>query len=101
MTQIKTCTVKILNKSYGIKCPEGEEVNLLQAAKKINEQLQHNKNKFRLLDDFQILLLSALDISRELVICKNEQEHQRNQVTQFISSLETKIKAVVGETESN
>lgn len=101
MTQIKKCTVKILNKSYEIKCPEGEEPNLLLAAKKLNDQIASNKSKFRLLDDFQMLLLAALDISYDLVICKTEQEQQRNQVTQFISTLENKInRVVVGEMEA-
>ncbi|HAU0514905.1 TPA: cell division protein ZapA, partial [Legionella pneumophila] len=47
--------------------------------------------------------LAALDIGHELIVCKNEQEQQRLQVTQFISSLENKInKAVVGsEMDSN
>lgn len=101
MTNIKSCKIKILNKSYEIKCPEGEEANLLLAAEQINEKLQINKNKSRQLDNFQNLLLASLDISRELIICKNEQEHQRQQVTQFITSLENRInKVVVGEADS-
>lgn len=96
MTHIKPCTIKLLNKSYEIKCPEAEETNLLLAAAKINEQMTTNKNKFRHLDNFQALLLAALDISHELIICKNEQEQQRQQVTQFITSLESKINRAVG-----
>lgn len=103
MTNMKLCKIKLLNKTYEIKCPDGEEVNLVLAAEKLHEKMQNNKNKFKQLDNFQILLLAALDISRELIICKNEQEQQRLQVTQFISSLENKInKTVVGsETEKN
>lgn len=96
MTSNAACKVKLLNKVYEIKCPEGEEANLLLAAKKLNDVITLNKGKFKQLDNFQTLLLAALDISHELVICKNEQEHQRHQVTQFISSLETKINNVVG-----
>lgn len=96
MTAIKTCKVNLMNKTYELKCPENEEANLLLATKKLNDKITNNKNKFKLLDNFQILLLSALDISHELVICKNEQEQQRHQVTQFISALENKINKVVG-----
>ncbi len=60
MTQLKNCTIKLLNKSYDIKCPEGEEANLVLAAAKLNKQLQQNKNKFRTLDNYQILLLACL-----------------------------------------
>jgi len=96
MTVTKSCKVKLLNKSYEIKCPEGEEANLLLAAKKISDQMAHNKTKFNHLDNYQTLLLAALDVSHELIISKQEQEQQRHQVTQFISSLENKIHKVVG-----
>ncbi|AMP88237.1 cell division protein ZapA [Legionella pneumophila] len=103
MTNIKLCKIKLLNKIYEIKCPDGEEVSLILAAEKLNEKMQNNKNKFKHLDNFHILLLAALDIGHELILCKNEQEQQRLQVTKFISSLENKInKAVVGsEMDSN
>lgn len=101
MTNIKSCKVKLLNKSYEIKCPEGEEVNLLLAAEKLNDQMLINKGKFKKLDEFHTLLLAALDIGHELIICKNEQESQRLKVTQFITSLENKInKAVGGEVDN-
>lgn len=96
MTNIKSCKVKLLNKSYEIKCPEGEEINLLLAAEALNEKMLLNKTKFKKLDDFHTLLLAALDIGHELIICKNEQEHQRLQVTQFITTLENKINKTVG-----
>ena len=100
MNNIKSCTIKLLNKSYEIKCPEGEESNLLLAAQKLSEQMGVNKAKFKKLDNYQTLLLAALDISHELIISQNDQENQRLQVTQFITSLESKInKAVVGEAD--
>lgn len=98
MTHAKHCKVKILNKFYEIKCPEGEEMNLLLAADKLNNHIQQNKSKNKKYDDFHHLLLAALDIGRELIICKKEQEFHRQQVTQFITSMESKInKTVVGE----
>ncbi|WP_058534342.1 cell division protein ZapA [Legionella saoudiensis] len=100
MTQTKSCSIKLLNKSYEIKCPEGEEANLVLAAQKLNNQIMLNKKKAKQLDDFHTLLLAALDISHELVVCKSEQAQQHHQVTQFITSLEHKInKMVNGEIE--
>lgn len=84
-----------MNKYYEIKCPDSEIENLQQAAEKLNEQLMHNKKKFKQLDDFQTLLLAALHVSHELITCQRQQEQQRQQVTQFISSLENKIHQVV------
>jgi cell division protein ZapA len=96
MTPVKTCTIKLLNKAYELKCPDGEEANLMLAANKLNEQMLKNKSKFKKLDNQQLLLLAALDISHELVLCQKEQEQQRHQVTQFITSLENKINKTVG-----
>ena len=91
MTQIKSCSIKILNKNYEIKCPEGEEYNLLLAEEKLNQHIAINKAKNKQMDDFHSLLLAALDISHELVLCKNKQASQQHQVTQLISFLENKI----------
>ena len=85
----------MLNKTYEIKCPNEETHNLNLAAQKLNDQLVANKKKFHSLDAYQVLLLSALNISHELVASLKQQEQQRNQVTEFISSLETKINQVV------
>jgi cell division protein ZapA len=91
----KSCSIKLLNKTYEIKCPDAEIDNLQQAAEKLNEQLLQNKKKFKQLDEFHALLLAALNVSHELIKCQNQQEHQREQVTKFINSLENKIHQVV------
>jgi cell division protein ZapA len=96
MAQLKTFSVNILNKTYEIKGPESEEAHLFTAAQKLNDHLLANKIQFKKLDDYQALLLAALKISHELILCKNDQEHQRFKVTQFITSLESKINKTVG-----
>lgn len=95
MTHMKTCTIKLLNSTYEIKCPEGEEANLHLAAQKLNNQILINKKKSKQLDNLHTLLLAALDISHELIICKSKQAYQQHQVTQFITSLENKINKMV------
>lgn len=102
MTQKTTCTIKLFNQPFEVKCPEGEEANLLLAAQKLNNQIMTNKKKAAQLDNFRALLLAALDISHELVLCKTQQAQQHHQVTQFITSLENKInKMVNGELENS
>ncbi|CEK09180.1 cell division protein ZapA [Legionella hackeliae] len=95
MTISKSCSIKLMNKYYEVKCPDTEVENLQQAADKLNEHLLNNKKKFKQLDEFQTLLLAALNVSHELITCQRQQEQQRLQVTQFISSLENKIHQVV------
>ncbi len=95
MTTSKTCSIKLLNKTYEVKCPDNEQLNLEHAAEKLNERLIESKKKFRQLDEFQALLLAALNISHELISCQKQQEQQRLQVTKFINSLENKIHQAV------
>jgi cell division protein ZapA len=100
MNQKTSCTIKLFNQSYEVKCPEGEEANLILAAQELNNQIMTNKKKAAQLDNFHVLLLSALDISHKYVVCKTQQAQQHHQVTQFINSLENKInKMVNGELE--
>lgn len=95
MNSKTSCSIKLLNKTYDIKCPEGEESNLQLAAKKLNHHLLENKRKFKQIDDFQNFLLAALHTSHELVLCQKSQEEQRLQVSLLINSLENKINQVV------
>ena len=91
MTNVTSCSIRLLNKSYEIKCPEHEIENLQQAALKLNAQILEKKQKFKQLEDFDALLLAALHISHELISCQKQQEQRRLQLSQFISSLENKI----------
>lgn len=94
MTKQKFQTVRLLNRSFDIKCPENEQENLHLAAQKLNDLFIRKKKEFNRLDDFQALFLAALHISHELVSCQSQQNEHRQQLTQFINNLENKISQV-------
>lgn len=91
-----TCSIKLFNKCYEIKCPQGEEDKLQLAAKKLQDHLLQVKRKHKQLDEHQCLVLASITLSHELISCQTEQEQQKKQMTQFINSLETKINKMVG-----
>jgi cell division protein ZapA len=91
MTTTQFCTIRVLNKSYQIKCPDEEMDNLNLAAQKLNDYLNQNKDSTKRLDDYQALLMAALHVSHELVTCLNQQSQQRNQLAQFINTLENAV----------
>ncbi|KTC64779.1 Cell division protein ZapA (plasmid) [Legionella adelaidensis] len=91
MAKTKTCTIRLCNKTYELKCNEDEVDMLHMAAQRLNEHLIKKKSAYKSLDEYQILLLSALQISHELIQCQNQQEKKRKQLTEFIASLEHKI----------
>lgn len=95
MTSSTPCPIKLMDKTYTIKCPDQEAERLQLAAEKLNEHMVLNKQKFNNLDEFQNLLLAALHVSHELVSCQMQQAHQLDKVTQFIHSLEHKINNTV------
>ena len=91
MTTTKICTIRLLNTAYDIKCPEQEHDNLQLAVEKLNEHIIKKKSEFNKLDDFKALLLAALHVSHELITYQTQQQEQRMQLTEFISTLENKI----------
>lgn len=94
MTKMTQCSIQLMNKTYQIKCPAEEVDNLQLATQKLNECIVKNKKSGRSLSDFHTLLMAALHISHELLTCQNQHLQQRQQLTHFINSLESKINQV-------
>lgn len=84
-------TIHLMGKSFTLKCPENETENLKQATVKLNHHLENTKKQFKSLDDFETLLLAAIQVSHELVTNDSKQEQQNKHLSQLIDSLEKKI----------
>ena len=91
MTTTQLCTIQLQNKSYKIKCPEAEVENLTLAADKLTRQLLKTKSHSKKMDEYQHLLMAALHISHELVLCEQQQAQQRDQLARFIDTLENAV----------
>lgn len=91
MTKTTSCTIRLLNHSYDIKCAEHEVESLKLAALKLNQHLVTIRKQHKRLDDFQTLLLGALHVSFELIQSESKQEQRQRQLTQLLHSLENKI----------
>ena len=92
MTDTIPATIKLLNKKFTIKCPESELDHLQQAAEKLNQHLLLKRNQFRTVDDYNLLLLAALQVSHELIVDRIQRTEQNLQLSQLIELLESKIK---------
>lgn len=91
MTNPIPTTIRLLNKSFTIKCPPVETENLALAAEKLNQHLLEKKTQFKHLDEYNVLLLAALQVSHELIVDRSEHFEQNQQLAQLISLLESKI----------
>lgn len=96
MTKIKSYTIRLLNKTHTIKCPEAEFSNLERAAERLNESWHEQRKKYSL-DTDAALLMAALHLSHEGILLEEQRSKQREQMAGFISALEKKIHHVVGE----
>ena len=83
--------IRLLDKPYSIKCPEKEVDNLQRAIKKLEDSLRKTKKQFKDLDDTAALILTAVQVSHELVVHQNEQNINSQKLTRLISSLENKV----------
>lgn len=102
MAKSQHCQIRLLNKSYDIKCPEETIEKLNMAAKELDGLMQKYKQQYPLLDDNKLLLLSALEIAYQMINQQGEQNTQNRQdeVNALIHSLENRINAVVGKEEA-
>lgn len=94
MSTKQTHSIRLLNRSYNIRCHENEAEELQQAAHRLNAYMLEYKNQFKTIDDHQTLILAALKISHELNKTHESQEARQEQLSQFISKLEQKVSQV-------
>ncbi|MDP3558972.1 MAG: cell division protein ZapA [Legionellaceae bacterium] len=90
MSNAKTCSIQLLSKTYEVRCPEEEIQTLQQAAQMLNKKLLSTKKQFKKLGELECLVLAALTMGHELLVCQKEQGRQREQIRQFVSALNPK-----------
>ena len=94
MSTSNSCSIKLLNKTYHLRCPTEEEQRLQSAAEKLDVLMHNNQKKFPALDEMQLLLLAALEVSHALVLKEQLETAPREEVDAFIQSLEERLQKV-------
>lgn len=94
MSTTSSCSIKLLNKTYHLRCPAEEEQRLQLAADKLDTLMRKNQKNFPALDDMQLLLLAALEVSHTLVSKEQLENAPREEVDAFIQSLEERLQKV-------
>jgi cell division protein ZapA len=94
-----TYAMTLLGKKYEIKCPEQELDHLKASADKLNAVLQETKAKYPALTEFQLMMMSALSISHELITCQRREAEDKAQIGEIVRLLEqTKPLLLTGKT---
>ena len=60
-------TIKIFGKEYTINCPKGQEDQLRRSADALQDRLVNTQKKTMLLNNQNILIMTALNMSHELL----------------------------------
>lgn len=97
MNPKQSCKIRLLNKSYEMKCIESDIESLQQAALKLNACFLEKKSKLKPLDDYHALLLTALHLSHELITQELAEKQKRQRLAEMMQSLEHKISTASAE----
>lgn len=95
MASSQQCQIKLLNKTYHIKCAADQVETLHLAADKINKLMQQKKQQFPLLDDNKLLLLAALEIAHQQTDKQKPSHESKSDINDLIHHLENRINHVM------
>jgi len=87
-----TVTVNIANRKLKIACPVGKESALISAANEVSERIKQAglKNKATNTPE-QTMLMTALNLSNELLIMREQMERERQETQSKIELLQSTI----------
>jgi len=80
--------IRLLDKSFAVNCPEGEEVELHLAVQELEKRLNDIKKQTNLSNREQLIIMASLNLSHDLL-----KMHNRDQVNN--ASLNFKIQLMV------
>jgi cell division protein ZapA len=88
-------TVEVANRRLKISCPAGQESSLLLAAKELNQRLLNDSKSYSIKTPEQSLVMTALNLSNDLLAARRELEQERGAMQSKIDLLQTTIKQAV------
>ncbi len=95
MSEKNSITIKILGRDYQIACGPDEEDALRQAASYLNKQMEQVKKHGSTLGFEKIAVMTALNISHELLQNSQQANDTESGAQQFLSQLEKKIESAL------
>jgi cell division protein ZapA len=92
-------SVRLLGKSYQIKCPPEQAEALQTSAHYIENKLREMKQASGSTDTHQLLVVMALNLCHELTVLKSEKNQSSDTVGQKLQSLQNRIQCFLAEHE--
>lgn len=95
MSDQNSITIKIIGRDYQIACGPDEEDALRQAATYLNKQMEKVKKHGSTLGFEKIAVMTALNLSYELLQSSQQADESENGAQQFLTELEKKIESAL------
>ncbi|WP_159818943.1 cell division protein ZapA [Colwellia sp. 20A7] len=90
MTQ-RTVEINVLDRKLKVACPIGQESALLSAAAELSDRLTNLRNSKSIATPEQTLLMTALNLSNELLLTKQKLKTEKEENKQKIALLQSTI----------
>ncbi len=84
-------SLRILGKNYNIKCPPEQAEALQESARIIEHKLRDLKQSINPTNVERMLMITALNLSHELLALKNERSHYLSTVEHKLQALQSRI----------
>ncbi|WDE06631.1 cell division protein ZapA [Thalassomonas viridans] len=88
----QTIEIKIADRRLKVACPQGQEAALLAAANELNARLEKTRTSPAVATLEQALLLTALNLSNDLLQSEQQREREQQQTREQIQLLQSTIK---------
>jgi len=89
--------IKILEKEYRISCEEGEEDDLLAAAKLLNERMREIRNVGKVIGTERIAVVAALNMANDLLTNDEAKKEDAESANARVKALREKVDAALNE----
>jgi len=90
-----TASTTILGREYKIKCPDNKLAELQASAVFLNKKMQEINNSDKIISMDNIAVITALNISYELLATQKQRTHYINTLHQRIKALERRIESAL------
>ena len=89
-------SIKILDKTYQVKCPQDEAAQLQESVNYLDEQMRKIRQAGSVNTTERVAIVTALNVCRELIIYKKQNNTYIDVVYDQIKSLQTRIQKFIG-----
>ena len=91
MSDDNLVSIKVLDRSYGVKCPANEEAQLQEAARYLEKQTALVRQSGTITSIDRVLAVTALNITHELLLLKKQKNQYVDEVRDRVQGLQNKI----------